>query len=241
MGDLAAAIRTGYGTSTQLPGLAADLVVTDPDGWLPADTFTGEGVEVLLAAARRRWTAPPHVAAALVWKAYSYWLAVPAVFGWVAARRVPQLSASQVLVRLDAPYAPVRLGLRPGGGTTVLPADPLAGEPGVAVVADEPALLAALRRTLLDEHVGPLLDAMQARARIGRRLLLGSLASGVAHAARRAGASADETGLLLGTLGVAGLVDRGTGADGRPTIRRRTCCLLFTLPERKFCGDCCYW
>ena len=241
MGDLAAAIRTGYGTSTQLPGLAADLVVTDPDGWLAAGTFTGEGVDVLLAAARRRWTAPPHVAAALVFKAYTYWLAVPAVFGWVTARRVPDVSAAQVLVRLDAPYAPVRLGLRPGGGTTVLPADPLAGEPAVTVAADEAALLAALRRTLLDEHVDPVLDALRARARIGRRQLLGSLASGVAHAARRADASAEETSLLLSTLGVAGLVDRGTDADGRATIRRRTCCLLFTLPERKFCGDCCYW
>jgi hypothetical protein len=239
-----AAIAAGYGTSTRVPGLAADLLVTDLDGWFAAADLPGDDLEILLTAARRRWVvAQPHVSAALIWKAYSYWLSVPAVFGWVAARRVPHLGAEHVLVRFDDHYAPVRVGLRADVPVSVLPDDPLAGagEPRVSVVADEDALLGTMRRTLLDEHVTPLLDAVQGAARISRRLLLGSLSSGIAHAAHRAavvsGAPPEEvTGRVLRTFDVAGLVEWDA-----ERVRRRTCCLAFTIPNQRFCGDCCYW
>ncbi|MEV4346836.1 (2Fe-2S)-binding protein [Actinoplanes sp. NPDC049596] len=249
MGDLVdapilAAIAGGYGSSTRVPGLAADLLVTDLDGWIPAGDFAGDGVEVLLEAGRRRWrAAQPHVSAALIWKAYSYWLGVPAVFGWVAARRVPHLTTAQVLVRFDDRYAPARLGLREDIPVSVLPDDPLAGrgEPRVSVVSDEAALLATLRRTLLDEHVTPLLDAVQGAARVSRRLLLGSLSAGIAHAAQRASTVAgappgETTGQVLRMLDVAHLVDWNT-----ERVRRRTCCLAFTIPHQRFCADCSYW
>ena len=238
-----AAIRGGYGTSTGLAGLAPDLLVTDPDGWLPAAALAGADVGLLLAAAQRRWPAQPHVAAALIWKAYSYWLAVPAVFGWVAARRMPHLTASAVLVRFDAPHAPVRLGLRADIAVSVLPGDPLAGggRPRVEVAPDEAALLARLRRTLLDEHVGPVLDAVLGSVRISRRLLLGSVASGIAHATRHAATAVGappgaHRAELLTALGLADLVD----ASAEGPVYRRTCCLLFTLPGTRFCGDCSY-
>jgi ferric iron reductase protein FhuF len=109
------------------------------------------------------------------------------------------------------------------------------------VVPDEAALLARLRRTLLDEHVGPLLDAVLGSVRISRRLLLGSVASGIVHATRHAttavGApAAASRAELLTALGLADLVD----ASGEGPVYRRTCCLLFTLPGTRFCGDCSY-
>ena len=213
-----AAIKAAYGT-TALPGLASGLVVRELDGWTPASALPPR---LLVDAAQRRWTAPPHVAIALLWRAYSLWLAVPAAFGWVAARRVPRLTADDVLVRLDAPIAPVRLGLR----------DPGFGPP------------AELRRTLLDDHVLPVLDGLQGVVRISRRIMLGSLAAGLAHAARHAirvvpGASPSEVGDLLAALDLGDLLDWSADETGLVSIRRRTCCLAFTLPEPRFCGDCC--
>ncbi|MBM2614542.1 hypothetical protein JIG36_03110 [Actinoplanes sp. LDG1-06] len=221
MDDLLAAVRGAFGTST-LPGLAPGLVVSDPEGWIPATALAGEDSGLLLAAARRRWDARPHVAAALMWKAYSYWLCLPAAFGWVASRQVPHVTAAQVLVRLDAPDAPIRLGLRPG--TPSDPADP-----------------ATLRRVLLDEHVTPLLDALQREVRIARRPLLGSLSASLAHAARHAvravpDASAQAIDTLLKAVDVQDLIEW----DDNGRLRRRTCCLAFTLPEPRICSDCCY-
>ncbi|MFF5083379.1 (2Fe-2S)-binding protein [Actinoplanes sp. NPDC000266] len=246
MGDLVdapilAAIAGGFGSSTRVPGLAADLLVHDLEGWISAERLVGGGLDVLLEAGRRRWpTAAPHVSAALIWKAYSYWLGVPAVFGWVAARRVPHLTTAQVLVRFDDRYAPARLGLRADVPVSVLPGDPLAGtgEPRVRVVGDEGALLATLRRTLLDEHVTPLLDTVLGATRVGRRLLLGSLSAGIAHAAQRAAVVAgappgEMTGQVLRTLGVEGLVEWNA-----ERVRRRTCCLAFTIPHQRLCADC---
>ncbi|GAB2604309.1 hypothetical protein GCM10027087_51510 [Paractinoplanes abujensis] len=220
MDDLLAAIGRAFGTST-LAGLAPGLVVPDPDGWIPATDLTGADITLLVTAARRRWDARPHVAAALMWKAYSYWLSLPAAFGWVVARRVPHLTAAQVLVRLDAPDAPVRIGLRPG----------------IPFTHDDPS---ALRRVLLDEHVTPLLDAFQREVRIARRPLLGSLSAGLAHATRHAvravpGASTDDIDTLLKALDLQDLIEWEHGR-----LRRRTCCLAFTLPEPRICSDCCY-
>ncbi|MCO8277309.1 hypothetical protein M1L60_42705 [Actinoplanes sp. TRM 88003] len=236
-GPVLAAIRGAFGTSTRLAGLAPDLVVRDPSGWAEPDA------DLLLPAAERHWPAQPHVAAALMWKAYSYWLAVPAAFSWVAARRVPRLTTADVLIQLDSPQGPIRLGLRSAVPAAVLPSDPLAG-PGVRVAADDDALLAELRRVLLDEHAEPLLAAVQRKVRIGRRPLLGSLAANIAHAARHAaravpGASTREVGTLLAALGLDDLVEWTADPAGAVTVTRRTCCLAFTLPQPRWCSDCC--
>ncbi|HEU5111371.1 MAG TPA: hypothetical protein VFT95_22750, partial [Micromonosporaceae bacterium] len=82
-----------FGTD-RLPGVAPGLLVTDPVGWLPATSLVdGSRLPELLDAAGRRWQAAPHAAAALAWKAYTYWLTLPAVLGWASARRVPLLTA----------------------------------------------------------------------------------------------------------------------------------------------------
>src|SRR6266508_2726487 len=83
-------------------GLAPGLVVDDLRGWVPATALVRGGpaaLDDLLDAAKQRWNAPTHVAAALAWKSYSYWVALPAVLGWAAARRVPPVRAEDVLVR----------------------------------------------------------------------------------------------------------------------------------------------
>jgi Ferric iron reductase FhuF-like transporter len=232
-------------------GLAPGLVVADPLGWIPATSFAnGDQLDALLDAAKQRWNAAPHAAAALAWKAYTYWLALPAVLGWASARRVPLLDPSRVLVRFTDHQPLLTLGLR-RATVAVLPSDPLlalaAGSApawDLRVVADEAELLATLRHTLLDAHLTPVMDRIRERTHLGQRTLLGSVASGVAYGISRAsdalpGPTAETVGTLLDALGVADLVALQAGRTGELDVQRNTCCLAFTLPEPKLCSGCC--
>ncbi|MFB9332957.1 IucA/IucC family C-terminal-domain containing protein [Actinoplanes octamycinicus] len=230
----------------QVPALAPGLIVTDRAGWIPATELSGPALTSLLESAGRQWGAQPHAAAALAWKSYTYWLALPAVLGWASARRVPLITADNVLISFDRPGVLVRVGLRPGTPVAVLPDDPLAlgGHPDAVVVPDQSALLGEFRRAVLDEHLTPLLDAIHDRVRVGKRTLLGSLASGVAYGILRSadatpGRSAESVGLLLGALGIGDLIELVPGANGQLDVQRKTCCLAFTLPTPKLCPGCC--
>ncbi|WP_203782889.1 IucA/IucC family C-terminal-domain containing protein [Paractinoplanes rishiriensis] len=235
-----------FGTSTELPGLAPDLLVHDPTGWQPAARLAEDHLDLLLSGAGRRWNAQPHAAAALAWKAYTYWLALPAVLGFASARRVPLMTGADVLMHFNDPRPLVTLGLRADIPVAVLPTDPLAlsGLPQVRVVPDEQTLLAEFRRTLLDEHLTPLLNAIHTRVRLGTRTLLGSLSSGVAYGVLRSadalpGPSAETIDRLLEALGVADLIELVPDRSGKLDVQRKTCCLAFTLPQPKVCKGCC--
>ncbi|RIV34434.1 IucA/IucC family C-terminal-domain containing protein [Micromonospora radicis] len=235
-----------FGTDV-LPGLAPGLVVADETIWAPATTLTdGTRLPELLDSAARLWGGTPHASAALAWKAYSYWAALPVVLGWAAARRVPLLDPAATLVHFADRSTLVTLGLRRSTPVAVLPNDPLAlaGLPEVRVVTDERELLAMLRATLLDAHLSPLVKAIQGEVRIGTRTLLGSVAASVAHALLLAadglpGSAVEAIDTLLDTLGLADLVELVPGPNGEPTVQRRTCCLAFTLPQPKVCQGCC--
>ncbi len=248
LAPVTATLRAIFGTSTGLPGLAPDLLVHDRAGWLPAtELVNGNRLPDLLDAARRRWNAQPHAAAALAWKAYTYWLALPAVLAWTSSRRVPLLRPADVLVHFEDHRPLLTIGLDRDITVAVLPSDPLAltGLPQVRVVADEEQLLHELRVSLLDEHLTPLLDAIQAEhVRVGARTLLGSLASGVAYGVLRAadvvpGSVVHTIDTLLAALDVQDLIELVPGAGGQLTVQRKTCCLAFTLPQPKLCSGCC--
>lgn len=241
-----ATLRSMFGHRTPA-GLAGDLVVSDALGWFPAATLVdGTRLRELLDAAKHRWRAAPHAAAALAWKAYTYWLALPVVLGWASTRRVPLVKPADVLVHIADHRPLLAVGLRPAIGVAVLPSDPLArsARPEVRVVADEAELLGSLRRSLLDEHLAPLLEQIRLGVRLGPRTLLGSLSSGVAYGILHAPASlpgsrAQNIGTLLTALGVADLIDLVPRPTGELTVQRKTCCLAFTLPEPKICSGCC--
>jgi hypothetical protein len=236
--------------------LAPAIVVDSPAGWTPArDLVYGTGLTDLLATAKERWHAQPHAAAALAWKCYTYWLALPALIGYAGARRVPLPRPDDVLVRSSRHQPFLRLALhRPT--VAVLPGDPLAAfaTPGrrsrqhgfqVVVCEDTAALRREMRRALVDDHLEPLLSAIRERVHLGRRTLWGSLASGAAHALAKADDAVPGPILpvideVLAELGVADLVAvTADPATGALSIERRTCCLAFTLPEPKICIGCC--
>ncbi|MEU4244925.1 IucA/IucC family C-terminal-domain containing protein [Actinoplanes sp. NPDC026619] len=235
-----------FGNSTEIAGLAPDLLVHQEAGWFRATELGNQKLDLLLENAGRRWNAQPHAAAALAWKAYTYWAALPAVLGYASARRVPLLSSENVLVNFNDPRPLLTLGLRADIPVAVLPNDPLAltGHPRIRVVPDEEALLAELRRTLLDSHLTPLLNAIHDRVRLGKRTLLGSLASGVAYGVLRSadaipGSSAETVTTLHRALGVEDLIELVPDQFGQLDVQRKTCCLAFTLPKPKVCKGCC--
>jgi hypothetical protein len=249
-----------------MQGVAPGLVINDAAGWAPAtELVSGAALDDLLETAGRRWQAAPHVAAALAWKCYSYWLSLPAVVGYATVRRVPLMSPDAVLVRWSAQAPFVRVGLAAVAGpgragreagrhaaarVAVLPNDPIllrgAGR-GIRVVPNETALLDELRTALVDEHLTPLLTQIRTRLHLGRRALWGSLASGLAHGLSRAadlipGSPMAAATQVLDRLALSDLVDLSERPGGSGlTVHRRTCCLAFTLPEphRKVCAGCC--
>lgn len=257
--------RGPSGTAGLLPGLiapaSADMSRTGEgrgtaSDWLPAtDLVSGVRLDEVLLAAARRWHADRHVAAALAWRSYTYWLAMPVVLGYATARRLPLLHPADVSVRLNEhnPFLTISLSrVR----LAILPDDPLAtvpasGAPDAVVVDNDEHLLRLLRQTLRTDHLDPLLAQIQARVRLGERNLFGSLASAVGYAAVRGLDAPPERVIrvateILSALEIADLVTidppDGTAPGGvaePPVLRRRTCCLAFTLPEPKICSGCC--
>ena len=236
-----------------LAGISPGLMVDGAGGWVGAtELVSGDALADFLDTAKQRWRATPHAAAALAWKCYSYWLALPAVLGYATARRVPLLRPDAVSWKWTPQQPFLRVGLT-SVQVAVLPSDPLALgtratrlAAGIRVVADEDALLAELRTTLMDEHLAPLLDQVRRGLHVSSRTFWGSLAAGVAHGLSRAAdvlaePTLDTAEQVLGSLGVRDLVDLGPRDGGRAglSVQRLTCCLAFTLPEPKICSGCC--
>lgn len=241
------AVLQSMSGSGQQPGLAPGLLVRDETGWVPATRLLdGSQLPDLLEYGRRRWKASAHAAASLAWKSYSYWLTMPAALGWTSARRVPLLYPTDVLVHLGNQPPELAIGLRRSVTVAVLASDPLAqhGSPRPAVMRDEAAMLTVLRESVLDTHLHPLARAIQTRVRVGTRVLFGSLSCSIADGLLRSAgmlprATADEISTLLHALGIDHLIDLVPGGTGALMVRRRTCCLAFTLPEPKVCAGCC--
>lgn len=186
--------------------------------WLPAEQFADPGAVVgtgILGRPTRDWGAAPHTAAALAFKAYSWRLVNPVVLGLASGGPLPRLDLANVEVALRdyRPYVDFR----------VRDHTPLPGTDAVPL----------LRRTLVDGHVRPVIEALAVATRIGRRTLWGSVAEAVASPLlqRHRRALAED---LLDALGLAGLV-RVVDDD---FAVRRTCCQAITLPDLGICASC---
>ncbi|WP_067461051.1 (2Fe-2S)-binding protein [Actinomadura macra] len=206
-------------------GVAPGLRATG-DGWSTAAelaTAPHERLGVLIAEAGRRWEAPPHVAAALWWKHFSYWTVLPVAMGWALNRRLPVLTAETTMLRTPAAEPRMQIAI---------------SELRVAT-GDVDELGTIIGATLLRDLHAPLIDALHALTMTGRRGLWGSVAEALADPLFSfAGDILDDPGAaartLLESIGepVADLVDL-------PALRRRTCCLWVTLPGGDACPTCC--
>lgn len=222
-----------------LDGVAAPAGVDLPGSALADGSRIGE----LLADSARLWGGSSHASAALAWKTYCYWVLVPAVLGYISARRVPLLEADNFVFTISD-EEPMFSGRQIRPRFAALRGDAPAGTPGVEVVADEDALLERMRASLFDAHLDPVLEAIRREVRIGRRTLLGSLASGIAYATANCSSAGREPAehiakRLLDAFDVADLVDVSADEHGRLLYQRHTCCLAFTIDGCGTCSTCC--
>ena len=192
--------------------------MAEETGWQPATLFADPRTVVatgLLERPRRAWGAAPHTAAALAWKAYSWWLVNPVVLAYAQGRPLPRLDHANVEVALreERPYVEFR----------VLDRAPL---PRTDVES-------RLRATLLDRHLAPVAAALVDTTRIGRRTLWGSVAEAVAYPLlqRR------DPGTAQGLLEALGLADLVTVVSPGRCVRR-TCCQAIAVPGLGVCDSC---
>jgi FhuF-like iron-sulfur protein len=119
------------------------------------------------------------------------------------------------------------------------------GEPvGLNLAAPEPAA-EPVPPVIVHDHLTPMIAALHRLTGVARNLLWGNASSALVGtltaltlAGVRDGAAATVVRALLESAPL-----RGTGVltvtDGRPSFRRRSCCLYYRLPGGGLCGDCC--
>jgi hypothetical protein len=164
----------------------------------------------------------------------------------VAQRRALRLDPAGVRLRIGADGVEALAVCAPVLG--VLPGDPLAGCPGVSVLAGLPAL----RRVAAEgyaEVLAPLLEPVCTAARRGLHVLWAEAADRLAGAVflslRELGRAAGAPGEVADLLAVAPAPLRRPvewldvpGAEGSvPWKRRSVCCLAYRTP--RWAGECC--
>jgi ferric iron reductase protein FhuF len=220
-----------------------------PAGWYRADVLLNDDALLgsTIAAYGDALGAPSRqVASALAFKAYSYAVLEPVVTSWITCRRVPDLSVALSAVRLGSDGYQVAVTTE---RNWMLPNDPFAAVPGAVVVPSEEALLDALRRTLVEGHLGPAVEAFRRIRGGGARPLWGSVAQSLCYPASVAEPHlvADPYAAVAQLLSVlpadvASLVEVAELNDGdrwRPALLRRTCCFYYAVPGGELCSTCC--
>lgn len=180
-----------------------------------------------------------------------WYLGVPTYLGAMlfhSARRVPGLAPQHLAFRFEPGWVEA-VALRPGR-FWCLPGDPAAAHPDAAVVRDETALGAVLRREVVS-HAAQFLRSYGPTVRFGRRTLWAAVTDGLDTGLLLAGrsfgsaeAGAADARLVLAEryepLTAASTVCQVTDDRGRPhwTRRRGSCCFTYALPDMEPCATC---
>ncbi|MET9023908.1 (2Fe-2S)-binding protein [Actinopolymorpha sp. NPDC004070] len=200
----------------------------------------------------RLGTTEVRVGASILFQGMAARLWSPVVAVALLHRRVPVLAPGSTWARLDDSSAawrtdPARVAL--------LDPDrhhdpdqqfhPQVDEPD----ADRLALLVV--RTVVNTHLTPLVDAVQAEVSLPEALLWGNAASALVGslgvlARARPGLVHEVSGFTEGALrqppladaGILNLVTSSGAGTGMPEFRRRSCCLYYRVPGGGLCGDC---
>jgi ferric iron reductase protein FhuF len=223
------------------------------DGWVPANDLVGgdlvlEHVIERMGANRgdpatRRAIGSQFVLLYLrfVW---------PVVAAFALERRVPDVSAANLLLRLDDHGWPSAFALA-DPRFAVVEGDP-AAEEAAFVARDEAELLGWLHGRAIEANAGPLIDTIQKRLLTSGTALWGNVAAAFVHpllwdiqlvAPESSSIVRDAEAILsrraTPTLGEQVRLLRVIEGDAEWTVHaRRTCCLRWCLPGENRCDDC---
>lgn len=180
-----------------------------------------------------------------------WYLGVPTLIGALlfhSARQVPELAPHQLAFRFDPGWVEA-VALRPGR-FWCLPGDPAAAHPDAALVRDETALGAVLRREVVS-HAAQFLRSYGPTVRFGRRTLWAAVTDGLDTGLLLAGrsfgsseAGAADARLVLADryepLTAASTICQITDDRGRMhwTRRRGSCCFSYALSDLETCATC---
>lgn len=201
--------------------LDTDPDVADHPLWRPFTELCGRALPDQIAGVRARLgTSEPRVAASLLFQGIAGRLWSPLLAAAVEHGVVPDLDPARTYWRAASP-GPVLLAVPSADG---LPADAV-----------------AVRRVVIDRHLGPLVTAVRAVTPVAEGLLWGNAASALAGALTvlaqdRPATSGPGGRLVEELLGMPPL--RGAGTFGPLGFRRRSCCLYYRVPGGGLCGDC---
>jgi ferric iron reductase protein FhuF len=174
----------------------------------------------------------------------------PAVAAFALERRVPDIAASNLLVRLDGEGWPVAFALAQPR-FAVLSGDPAADE--ATVVANDTAeLLEWLHQRAIEANAAALIDTVRERLLTSGTALWGNVAAAfvhpllwhVQHVAPEASSVVRDAEAILRRTTVPGLGDQVRllrvveGNEAWTVHARRTCCLRWCLPGESRCDDC---
>lgn len=246
-GPLQAAVRRLLdGPVEQLPG-AMRVGPPTGDGWMrPGDMLAPRALEGMMArVARAAGTGDPRVSGTLLLEGYAWSLVAPALALHLTERRVPDIREAVLRLGPDG-YADGLAYTSPR--FAALSDDPDAGHRHAVALADEGALLAWLRRGLVD-HLEPIVGALAPRAGRGRRALWASVEDCCSDALTWLGdvlgagdAARAQADLLLGVEaplhGRARYRAVGTGAGASVVRERVGCCQSFRRPGHAECPTC---
>ena len=247
-------------TLAQFPGLnraPADLPAScgppTDSGWYLASDLPAEDKaldELLRRFGAFMKTDSPFLQAALLMHPYTTPVVSVAVHGLYTAGRVPDVSAENLALRLDAAGNVVEHGFR-SLRFAALASDSAAGHPDATPAADFESLTAWMFDRMVERHMRPLFSRVRAKTKLGLNVMWAALAGGCAETLmrlQRAGqltieeALAAESALLA--LAPRPMHDRvsvyplRSGNHQELFMRLEVCCQKYLHPDMGKCGYC---
>jgi ferric iron reductase protein FhuF len=223
----------------------------DGEGWLPAETLINGGPEFdrvidRLMAGSTDPKARRAIGSRFVLSYLRFLWPVAAAFA--LERRVPDVSADNLLIRLDGAGWPAAFALKRPRFATL--EQSTVGE--ASHVADEAALLGWLHQRSIDANAGPLIETVRTQLLTSGTALWGNVAAAfvhpllwhVQHVAPEASAIVRDAEALLSRREAPRLDDQVRlltviQDDAEWTVHaRKTCCLRWCLPDESRCTDC---
>lgn len=189
------------------------------------------------------------VASVLFLQTYVYRVAAPMLAAWVLHGRIPDVSASNLVLRFNGIGRPQDVAMKTPR-VYALPGD-ITRDAETVTVTD---LTDAAIRVLLDGHLLPMTERLRQSRKMGLPLARGAVASQIGMALTFIDAQSavpwqttaqiaveffERTADLIAGQGRSGDMHyKQLGDREGVTFRRGTCCLVYRVPGKGYCGGC---